>query len=374
MNSSPLFESGSPYRRLARSLDALPNRFPPATDGSELRLLAKIFTPDEASLAANLQPELESIAAMGERLGREPRELAGQLKEMAKKGLIAVGKTAQGQLGFGLMPFVVGIYEAQIGRIDAEMARLFEDYFQNTFKKALLIQPQVHRVIPVGETVKNTMEVQPYESVTGLVNGSQSWGVLDCICRTQKALIGEACGHPIDVCMILSQRPGAFAGGGAIRPLTREEALQTLKRAADAGLVHTVSNNQSETWYICNCCTCGCTILRGMAELGVANVVARSAFVNRVESELCIACGDCISACMFGALKLDLVAEVQESRCVGCGVCVPVCPQNALGLERRLEEARPPLTENDWRAVRSTQNESVVLDKLRSNLSKTTDH
>ena len=45
----------NPYRQLAERLNALPNGFPPAADGAELRLLAKLYTPDEAALAAKLR-------------------------------------------------------------------------------------------------------------------------------------------------------------------------------------------------------------------------------------------------------------------------------------------------------------------------------
>ena len=350
--SQPVFEPDSPYRRLARSLDALPNRFPPAADESDLRLLAKIFLPEEAALAADLLPELETPAQIAARLGRDQRELMQLLKEMSKKGQIVVGKTDQGRLGFGLMPFVVGIFEAQAGRIDAEMALLFEEYYRSAFGGALKVQPQVHRVIPVGVSIKNNMEVHPYESVQALLDGMQSWGVIDCICRKQKALIGKACEHPLDVCMVLSTGADAFSGDSFVRSLTRVEAEQTLQRAAQAGLVHCVSNNQRELWYICNCCTCSCGVLRGMAELGIANVVARSSFVNTVDERLCAGCEECVSACMFQALTVDGVAQVNAVRCVGCGVCVPVCPQEALSLVRRDEAVIPPLTEADWRRAR----------------------
>ena len=348
------FEPDSPYRRLARSLDALPNRFPPAEDESDLRLLAKIFTPEEAVLAADLRPQMEEPAQIAARLGRDPREVSTMFKEMTKKGLISMGKTDQGRLGFALMPFVVGIYEAQLERIDAEMALLFEAYFQKAFAGSLKIQPQVHRVIPVGQSIKNNMEVHPFESISGLINHMQSWGVIDCICRTQKALIGNPCQHPIDICMVLSEKPEAFAGASTVRALNQDEAMAALKRAADAGLVHCVSNNQRDLWYICNCCTCSCGILRGMAELGIANVVARSAFINRVDESLCAACGACLSACQFNALTINSTAQVLDVRCVGCGVCVRVCPQGALGLERRSGEAFPPVSQEDWRAARQS--------------------
>lgn len=350
------FDSNSPYRRLARTLDALPNRFPPAENDLDLKLLAKIFSAEEAGLAADLLPEPEPAAQIAARLGLDPQHTTSLLKEMSKKGLITFGRTAQGRFGFGLLPFVVGIYEAQVGRIDAEMAQLFEVYFQKSFRSALKIQPQYHRVIPVRETVKNDMEVRPYESVSELVESAQSWGVVDCICRTQKALIGEGCDHPRDVCMVLSQKSEAFTGNTVIRALTQQEAYDTLNRAAAAGLVHCVSNNQRDLWYICNCCTCSCSILRGMAELGIANVIARSAFINRVDEMRCAGCGACIEMCQFSALSMGDAGTVHVSdmRCVGCGVCVPVCPEDALALDRRISEPSPPETDAAWGAARKS--------------------
>jgi electron transport complex protein RnfB len=343
------------YRRLAQALDALPNGFPSIGDGSELRLLMKLFTPEEAALAARLSPELESIAVIAARTGHESSGLRKQLKEMARRGLIASGR-AEGGIGFGLMPFVVGIYEMQVDTIDRELAQLVEVYFQQAFGEALHVQPQFHRVVPIGENVHNSMEVHPYESASGLVNAAQAWGVLDCICRKQKALIGEDCGHPLDVCMVLDDHPGVFDNHPTIRALSREQALDTLKRAAEAGLVHSVSNNRQGNQYICNCCTCSCGILRGMASLGMANVVARSAFVNTVDEMLCDACKNCLSWCQFDALKMADFVQVDSMRCVGCGVCVPACPSEALVLVRRPEEEILPIPEtlSDWKTQRSS--------------------
>jgi ferredoxin len=345
------FPSDSPYRALARALDALPNRFPPAADESDLDLLACLFGEEEAAVAAQLQPEVESIAAFAARTGRDARLSGSALKEMARKGLITFGKTAEGKPGFALMPFVVGIYEMQGATISADLARRFENYFHQAFGGVLREKPAVHRVVPVDEVIKHDLAVQPYESATALVDRMQSWGVIDCICRKQKALIGEGCAHPLDVCMVLSEAPDVFTTGG-VRALTREGAHATLRRSAEAGLVHCVSNNQRELWYICNCCTCSCGILRGMAELGIAGVVARSAFVCQVDADLCAACGECVAACSFQALSIDGVAVVDVLRCAGCGICVTHCPQDALILGRRTEAETPPLDEQAWREAR----------------------
>lgn len=340
-----------PYKQLAERLDALPNGFPPTDDGVELRLLAKLFTPEEAALATQLRLTKEAPAGIAERISADAEILGKQLKGMARRGLIAAGKTDEG-LGYGLLPFVIGIYEYQVGRLDAELAQLFEDYYMKAFGQMLAIEPAVHRVIPVQESVRMDMEIRPFESATDIVANAKAWGVQDCICRKQKALVGNPCDHPVQMCMVFGPRPGVFDNHPIISSLTRDEAMALLQQAADAGLVHSVSNNQQGVWYICNCCTCSCGILRGMADLGIANVVASSAFVNNVDEEMCTGCELCIDYCQFDALSVadEFFVQVNEVRCVGCGVCVPSCPDEALGLvSRPADEVKPvPATEAAW--------------------------
>jgi electron transport complex protein RnfB len=344
----------SPYQLLAQRLDNLPNGYPPSPDGLEIKLLERLFTPQEAELASQLRLTFESSRQIAERTGGDPKEVREMLKNMAKRGLINAGRV-EGGLGYGLLPFVVGIYEMQVESLDADLAQLFEQYYQQSFGHILKIEPAVHRVIPVGESVQVDMEIRPYESAADIVSNAKAWGVVDCICRKQKALLGDPCDHPVEVCMMLNQKPGAFDQSSHIRALSLDEALGTLQIAAEAGLVHSVSNDQRGSSYICNCCTCSCGILRGISELGIANAVAHSAFVNTVEEDLCIACEDCLEHCQFDALSMDFTAQVDQLRCVGCGVCVRTCPENALILVRRPEgEVTPvPQSKSDWMQQRA---------------------
>lgn len=344
----------NPYKQLAERLDALPNGYPPTDDGAELRILEYLFSPEEATLAAKLRLTQETPKQLAERIGGDARELRTQLKGLARRGLITAGRTDSG-LGYGIMPFAVGFYETQVATIDAEFAQLFENYYQEAFGEVLMVTPQIHRVVPIEQSVKVDLEVRPFESAADIVAQSKAWGVTDCICRKQQALIGKPCDHPIDVCMVFSDRPGAFDGSSVVRALTQEGAMETLRRAADAGLVHSVSNSRDGNHYICNCCTCSCAVLRGMAELGMPNVVARSAFVNQVDEDLCIGCGTCEERCQFGAVTVDGIAHVDTTRCVGCGVCVITCPADALSMVRRPEDEIAPLptTERDWMAARA---------------------
>jgi H+/Na+-translocating ferredoxin:NAD+ oxidoreductase subunit B len=356
-------EFGS-YKRLAERLDNLPNGFPPTEDGSELRVLQALFSAQEAELAAQLRLPYETAEQIAERLQVDSESTRQMLKSMAKRGLIRAGKT-EGGLGYGLLPFVVGIYENQVGSLTKEFAQLFEAYYVQAFSQALRFQPAFHRVVPVGESIKMNMRVEPYESAAGVIESAQSWGVIDCICRVQTALIGKPCKHPVDVCMIFSPKPKAFANTTQVKELTKEGAYATLKRADEAGLVHCISNNQRGDWYICNCCTCSCGILRGMAELGIANVVASSAFVNSVDENLCNACGLCVEYCQFDALAVDQMASVNRSKCVGCGVCVSACSEEALSLVRRPEEEIKPVPVNiiDW-GMQRAQDRGIDLSTL----------
>jgi ferredoxin len=188
-----------PYKRLAERLDALPNGFPPSEDGVELRLLAKLFRPEEAALASELRLTHETPQQIADRIGVDPTSLRLQLKNMARRGLIAAGRTEKG-LGYGLLPFAVGIYEMQFSTIDVEFAQLFEDYYHKAFNQALTVQPSIHRVIPVNVSIRNDMEVRPFESATEIVSSSKAWGVINCLCRTQKALICINCGTCVERC------------------------------------------------------------------------------------------------------------------------------------------------------------------------------
>ena len=52
----------------------------------------------------------------------------------------------------------------------------------------------------------------------------------------------------------------------------------------------------------------------------------------------CLGCGDCVSACAFGALSMNPVTglpEVDESRCTSCGACVKACPKGIIELRNK---------------------------------------
>jgi electron transport complex protein RnfB len=352
------------YRRLAERLDAIPNGFPKTASGVELRLLAKIFTPEEASLAAVMRLHREPASEIAARAGLDPKRAHKVLKGMARKGLLRI-KKGQGELHFGLMPFVVGFYEEQLPRLDQEMAQLVEQYLVEMHALGASQGPSVHRVIPVGEAVPFQLEVFAHEQASALLEGAQSWGVRDCICRVQQKLVGKGCDRPVEACLVFAPVENAFRGDSTIRPLSKQGAFDILQQSEAAGLVHTTGNYRDGHFYICNCCPCCCGVLRGLTEFDIPTAIASSGFYSSVDAQICSGCSDCLERCHFGALSLSgEVCEVEIARCVGCGLCVSACSTGALHLERRSDYVQPPTDLKEWMLQRAVARGISIMDVL----------
>jgi len=328
------------YKKLALKLDALPNGYPATQSGVELKILEKIFSLEEATLAAEMHMHPEPAGEIAVRAGVDPDAANKMLKSMVRLGKIRATKR-DGGLCFGLMPFVVGFYEEQLPRLDVELASLVEDYFQEAMGSIHRDVPSLHRVIPVDEAVPFDLEIFPYEHASDLVEGAKAWAVRDCICRVQQKLVGKGCDHSVNNCLSFAPIEGYFNTSTVSRAITKEEALTILRDTEAEGLVHTTGNYRDGVHYICNCCTCCCGILRGVAEFNIPTAVAHSDFRSVVAEEICSGCEDCLARCLFGALSIvDGVCQVDYSKCVGCGLCAPSCETGAITLERRpLEDA-----------------------------------
>ena len=87
--------------------------------------------------------------------------------------------------------------------------------------------------------------------------------------------------------------------------ITKEEALDIFRRAEENGFVHQITNidGEQKIFAICNCNVNICNALRTSQLFNTPNM-SRSAYVAKVESENCVACGRCVEGCPAGAVKL----------------------------------------------------------------------
>ncbi|MBC2716125.1 MAG: 4Fe-4S binding protein [Desulfobacteraceae bacterium] len=343
------------YHKLAKLLDTLPNGFPATPNGVEIKLLKKIFTPEEADLFMDLRLTAETPKQIAERTGRPLKGLDEQLVSMWKRGEL-FGVDLNGFKMFKMIPWVLGIYEFQLKRMDREFAELCEEYAPFMAKQFFTEKPQFMQTIPIEQEISEKHETLSYEKVSTIIENGLSFAVADCICKKEKSLLDERCDKPMEVCLAIAPIPGAFdnfAHWG--RPISKQEAYDVLKTSEEAGLVHLTQNIESEHFFICNCCGCCCGILRGMNEYGFTDAI-NSNFCAKIDPDTCISCGVCEEErCQVKAIEeVDEVFRVIEERCIGCGLCISTCPSESIQLVRKDAQdiTKPPKNEMDWLKVR----------------------
>lgn len=340
------------YRKLAKVLDTLPNGFPSTESGVEIKLLKKIFAPEEADLFCDMKLTFETAQQIAERTGRSVESLDELLSTMADKGeLFRID--LEGTLVFKMLPWAFGIYEFQLGRLDKEFAELNEEFSPVFGRQFFEKTPQLMQTLPVEKEISFSQEALSYERVSTIIENGQAFLVNECICKKEKGLLGKPCDRPLEVCLAIAPLPGIFDDSPLGRVISKEEALELLRKTEEAGLVHLTGNVQSGQIYICNCCGCCCGVLAGINELGIpASTVVNSHYYAEIEADKCTVCGLCADErCQVNAIEEgDDSYQIIRERCIGCGLCIDTCPGEAIHLVRKKEEdiVPPPVDDANW--------------------------
>ncbi len=205
----------------------------------------------------------------------------------------------------------------------------------------LMVLPR-EPVLFVGEDVKPEEEVVlPSRIVEHFVeNAAFHWIMDECICRRSNGCED----YPVELgCMFLGEAARGI-NPKLGRRVTREEALEHLRRCREAGLYHLVGRNKLDTFWlnvgpgerlltICNCCTCCCLWrILPVVSGSISSKVTRMPGMSVRVSERCVGCGTCVreADCIAGAVSLAGSRAVIGSECRGCGRCAEVCPEGAI--------------------------------------------
>ena len=200
-----------------------------------------------------------------------------------------------------------------------------------------VLTPELAQAIITNEhdiPLHDLEQVIPYPMARDLVlNGPPDVAVSECPCRHAHK---KPC-QPMQVCISVGQPFVNFVlehHPNTSRRLTQSQALELLRAEHERGHVHTAwfKNVLLNRFYaICNCCKCCCSGIEAMVKYGTP-VIAASGYVARVDKTLCAACGNCVEACPFEAIRVDETAVVNWEACMGCGVCAGQCPKEAISL------------------------------------------
>jgi len=210
------------------------------------------------------------------------------------------------------------------------------------------------RSIPIEKTVEDTRQILPFEDIVKVIEDREYYSVSVCPCRHRHNLDPDLpdCNHSAEVCLHFDELGRYTVQNGMGREITKEETFAILKKAADEGLVHGVSNWKEAPDTICNCCNDVCMWFEAYYKLGHDKAVDPSNYKVSVNPQTCRACALCVRRCPMDALQLKFSAEAQNrfhkapvldpDVCIGCGVCVHKCPTDSLVLVRNEVTTEPP--------------------------------
>ena len=347
------------YRDLQKHLDKLPISYPATESGVEIRILKHLFTPEEAKTATQLSmiPEpLKRIYKRVKKSGMSIEELQQLLDHMVYKGIIMPGKEGDEKL-YSNAPLAIGMYEFQVDRLTKDFVKDMFQYEDEAFDEELAKTkiPQL-RTIPVGKSipVPEKYQVSTYDNIREIIeNADGPFGVANCICRQANDLIGKSCTKTDlrETCLLTSRFAAEYyTSMGIGRYITKDECLDILEKAQEAGLVLQPVNSQYPD-AICCCCGDCCGILKYMKKYPRPADYYATNYYAEVDPELCTGCQICVERCQLEAsVMTNGVAAINLDRCIGCGNCVVTCESNAVQLKKKEAETLPPKDMNDMYA------------------------
>jgi electron transport complex protein RnfB len=348
------------YRKLQEHFDTFPMRFPPTETGVEIRLLKKLFTPEEAEIALvlicgypGLMDAAETVEVIYERvkdLGYSKEEVEQHLDNMAKNGAI-MGITKDGKKIYTNTILIVGIYEYQVDKLTEEFQKDLDQYIAEAWGPANRnIRVNQLRTIPVGIKIEHENPIINYDDIKIQFDKSDGpFAKFNCVCRQSKDLKNEPCEATDrrEVCLNMGEMAQMYIEQGYGKEITKVEALEYLKKNEEEGLIFQLGNAQ-EMVFVCSCCTCCCEGLAGLKQIPNPADYASSNYLATINEELCSGCGSCVDRCQMDAITLECdYAVIAQKRCIGCGNCLIVCPEDAITLIVKDNPRVPPFTSSD---------------------------
>ena len=318
-----------PRPKIAKLVAMITDRVPAKLKGvkgndPEYWGLADLISDEMADVALKMgvrKPKTIGQLMKLTKLEREP--LQKLLDDMAWVGLIEYnwenldGKNPNHEKRYVLPQFVPGsaeFFNMRRGQMDEhpQVAAFFE---RMTFLPLEKITPMVPpggagigmHVIPVEKAIETENEAVGLEKISYWLHKYEGkYAKSMCSCRASRQYLGEGCGDdPESWCIAVGDMATYIVETGRGEYITYDEAMEIFKKAEDNGFVHQITNidGEQKIFGICNCNVNVCNALRTSQLFNTPNM-SRSAYVARVETDQCVACGRCVEYCPAGAVKL----------------------------------------------------------------------
>jgi len=311
------------------------------------KVLKVLMNDDEVAVANMLPATAEEIAG---KTGKPVESVNAILAGLFKKGVIF-----ESSKGYRPARDIFQLHDATGSDVRSDklwgrdLLDAWWDFSENELYKDVakwvndFINP-ISLVIPARASIADPAKLMPDEDIEGIIDRTTSVAVVSCPCRR----MAQKCDRPVEVCIQMNRGAEYAIKRGSGREVSKEEAKQILRTAAEGGLVHSMSNIPGAGHYICNCCSDCCIFMYPWLTYGGAEKgIARSRFEAKVDVESCSGCQDCVEQCPFGAIEMVKVtgqkkmkALVNPSKCFGCGVCAVQCTTDSIKLYEVREHSK----------------------------------
>ena len=302
--------------------DSIPRKLPGKLKENHMDfwILDRLLTKDEVKFMLSFKQR---------RVGYTTKELAernNMTEEEAQKvidHLIWIGIVEQNRdnadqhIQYWVPKWVVGSGEYMVEHktlcdTNPEVATMFNLAPQEPLELAAKLVPPggagigMH-VIPVEKAIDPQIESVSVEHLSHWLNKYDKFCKMVCACRKAQRVRGEGVGDiEGKMCIGLGDIAEFLVETGKdAEYITREEAMEIIKRAERKGYVHQITNldGPDRIVGICNCSAGSCYGLRTSQLFNTPNM-SRSAYRAHVDTEKCVACGKCVEVCPAGAAKL----------------------------------------------------------------------
>ena len=311
------------------------------------KVLKVLMSEDDVKIANMLPVTAEEIAG---KTGKPVESVMAILAGLFKKGVIfETSKGYRPARDIFQLHDATGSDRRSDDMWGRDLLDAWWDFSENELYKDMakwvndFINP-VSKVLPARASIADPGKLMPDEDIEGIIDRTTRIAVVKCPCRR----MAQKCDRPQEVCLQLNKGAEYTIKRGSGREVSKDEAKQILRTAAEGGLVHSVGNTAEVGHYICNCCPDCCIFMQPWLTYGgVEKGIAKSRFEAKVDVESCSGCQDCVEQCPFGAIEMVKVtgqkkmkAAVNPLKCFGCGVCAVQCVANSIKLYEVREHSK----------------------------------
>ncbi len=328
------------YKKLAKHLSSLGMGYP----GKEelLEILKENFTPLEAEVALAIPTKVipfepVPVSEIAPQLNISKKELESTLSNLAQRGLLFSKKMKDGSMSYALQQFGYGFPQTFFWRgvntpNAKKMAELVAKYSGKEQLKEVYgnTKTKAFRYIPATPSFEpESHAVFPFEMMEKVIEKVKVIALVHCPCRATAHLIGKKrCDHPLENCIKYDELAEYLIEKGIGREITKQEALEVIRKSEEAGLVHLVDNAREgiNTPAIAAAAVAGPsgTIRRKKIP---RDVLMATYFLRETDKEKCTGCGECVEICPVNVIRMEGDFPVVDlDWCIGCGVVPSPAP------------------------------------------------